>query len=164
MSWLRISRTIENSGGRGKDVSSPEPGRKGRKSYLRSPQGLVDPALPTLARCAELVQNIAVDTQGDLLLRTLRFRPPGAAAQLGCDQFRTNLIGGAHPTELRIREWRIVGIIAIRWGILGPLEKAPCPLPRLDAQARDFLQLLRGQFLNSLRHTSVALSDWPCGG
>src|SRR5262249_20612087 len=110
-----------------------------RNSYLRLAQGLVDSALPALAGCAKLVQNVAVDAQGDLLLRPLRFRPPRAAAQLSCDQFRTNLIGRAHPTELRIREWRIVRVVATRLRVAGPFKQASCPLSRFRAQPCDFL-------------------------
>ena len=166
MSWLVLAKDPPDNRefrGTGKGQVAAGTGTEWGRSYLRLPQGLVDPALPALARCSKLVQNVAVDAQSNLLLRPLRFRPPRTAAQLRRHQFRTNLISRAHPTELRIREWWIVRVVAIQYRVTRTLKKASRPLSRFGTQPCDFLQLPRSQSFSSLRHTSAALLDSPFG-
>jgi hypothetical protein len=114
-------------------------------------QRIVDAPLPSVAGRAEFIENIAVNSQGDLLLRYGRFWSAALATQLAGDELWADLIRGAHASKLRIGERWIIGI-GLGSGnersvllLISFLEILSRPLASLRATPGDFLLTLRGQ-------------------
>ena len=119
---------------------------------LRSlPQRLIDATLPSHSSRTEFVENVAINSQSDLLFGHGRLGPTALAPQLSRDKLWADLVCGTHASKLLVSERRIIRIgfcgrderRILFFGLL--LKKSPRPHARFGAAPGTFLFILYSQ-------------------